>query len=86
MAGPSWSGFLVTFILTDCKDLFLLLHFSVISFRYKLMSYDENYPKYLEGLGIPWLVVQLILGASETVTITKEGNTIKTRTLTGRII
>ena len=35
--------------------------------RYELVSYDENYEKYLKALGIPFFVVPLIVGASETL-------------------
>ncbi len=33
------------------------------------MSYDENYESYLKSMGIPFFVVPIILGASESLTV-----------------
>jgi len=53
---------------------------------YTLVSFDENYETYLRGLGIPWLVLPLVLSASETLelTFTERGGQVITITDWGR--
>ena len=38
--------------------------------RYELVSYDESYEDYLKAMGLPFFVIPMILGNSETLTIT----------------
>ena len=56
-----------------------------LSFRYLLVSYDENYSAYLKALGIPGFVVDtFIIGATETLNITRTKDMVKFSTLTGK--
>jgi len=51
---------------------------------YNLVSFDDNYKEYLEGMGIPFFVVPLILQASEIIEITldEESQFVTMKTIT----
>ena len=51
-----------------------------------LVSYDENYPELLKAYGIPSFIVPFILGSSETISLTRTGDSFKMVTKTGKSI
>ena len=51
-----------------------------------LVSYDENYPELLKAYGIPSFIVPFILGSSETISLTRTGDSFKIVTKTGKSI
>ena len=53
---------------------------------YTLVSYDKNYSKYLEAFGIPSAIISMfILGASETINVTRTDESIQFLTQMGGI-
>jgi len=49
----------------------------LITGDYVLVSYDENYPELLKAYGIPSFIVPFILGSSETIHLTRNGDRFK---------
>jgi len=54
----------------------------LITGDYVLVSYDENYPELLKAYGIPSFIVPFILGSSETISLTRTGDSFKMVTKT----
>ena len=56
------------------------------SCSYTLVSYDKNYSKYLEAFGVPSAIISMfILGASETINVTRTDESIRFMTQMGGI-